>query len=316
MAYETAGASSVNDLIDKLRIFAVANGWTLDFNGVSGLGSGVAVLLHKGSVYVGFATDTSAGADTNDPGPRVHTYYFTGAYSGGAGPLAQAGHSGTSNTNNMTGPFGAYHFFADRDYLHVVVETTPGSFRHFGVGVLEKAGAVTTATYAYGTAWHWGSSRIGNILEAHHVLPFNDHGTSIPGAGTVIRADSDSISPRHVRVSDTTGVNGSACGGFIRYYTSEHRAAPIAGLALLTPSALTGRAPLLPLFCSVSRPSGNLSIIGAPYDMRFVRVDNMVAGELITLGPDSWKCFPVIRKNAVAGQENSQNFGYAYRVVP
>ena len=313
MAYETASASSVNDLIDKLRIFALANGWTVDFNGSSGLGTGIAVLLHKGGVYVGFATNTATGT-SEDPGPRVLTYYYTGPYSSGSGPLAQAGHSGTTDTNNMPGPFQAYHFFASGTYLHVVVEVAPGSFRHFGVGVLEKAGSVTTGVYAHGSFWNYATVYVSSFLSSFNSMPFDDQAYNNVAKSTVIRCDSDAISPRHGRVVDSA--SGSVCGGYRRSSAGTNSAAYVSGLAHFGPSALTGRAPLLPLFCSVFRPSGNLSIIGAPPDLRAVRIDNIAPGELITLGPDDWKVFPAIRKNGVSGQENSNAYGYAYRVVP
>jgi hypothetical protein len=49
---------------------------------------------------------------------------------------------------------------------------------------------------------------------------------------------------------------------------------------------------------------------------RLVRIDNLTPGDVMTIGSDQWKCFPVIRKNGGPGLETSLNWGYAYRVVP
>ena len=202
MTYETAGASSANDLIDKLRIFAENNGWTTDYSGASaaagsnnsapGAGS-TAVLLHKGGICAGFFTDTKLRT-VDDPGQFIGTTHYPGPYNPAQAPAAQSGMSSIFWTNNISGPYQASHFFADDNYLHAVVEVTPGSFRHFGVGQLEKAGALTTGAYAHGIRWRFTVSQgwINNFLLSYHTIPFDDGALSTfhnDVQGTMIRAD-------------------------------------------------------------------------------------------------------------------------------
>lgn len=324
MAYETGGSSGVNDLLDKIRVFAAANGWTVDFNGartdddpeVGGTGAvaGNIVLMHKSGLFAGFATDTKTGSNSTDPGPYFQTFYFS-SYSSGADPFAQSGMSGAVRTNKLVGPFQAYHLFAGDTYLHVVVEQTPGSFRHFGVGVLEKAGAVTTAAYASGMYWNWSTNEVNSFASSYHALPWDDGNVQNPSLSNVFRADSDSVSPRHCRLSDWANGGGQGWGGYRRDSNQAHENAPAAGFTRLPPSALTGRSVLFPLIIGVHRPSTMLSIVGAVKDVRVLRIDNMAPGDLITLGPDDWKVFPIIRKSGAAGMENSGLHGFAYRVV-
>lgn len=79
---------------------------------------------------------------------------------------------------------------------------------------------------------------------------------------------------------------------------------------------LTGRAILIPLIVSVARASDTLqSIVGSPFDLRAMRLDALQPGEIVTIGADQWRTFPVIRKNGAIGIESSGVYGYAYRVV-
>ena len=83
----------------------------------------------------------------------------------------------------------------------------------------------------------------------------------------------------------------------------------------LPPSELTGRAVLFPCLMAVHRPSGMLTLLGSPRDVRWTRIDNLAPGDIITIGAENWKVFPIIRKTGPSGQENSENYGLAYRVV-
>lgn len=314
MAYETAGASGVNDLLDKLRVFALAQGWTVDFNGARTDVTGNAVLISKAGLRYGFLTQIGGG-NTDTPADFIGAFQYPGPYSG-SNPHAQASASVATYCNNMPGPFAAYHFFAGTNkagdsYLHVVVEAQPGSFRHFGVGVIDKLGAITNGAYNYGSRWNYSTNWVNSLVGYHNVPWDSLENSSVNGnRGTAIRCDGDAISPRY-------GVFNSSDSG-LSSLTRIHGgplAGPTIGLSR-PPSTLTGRTILLPAIASIQRPSGFFTFLGAAPDLRFANITNLLPGELITLGPDTWKVFPVIRKNGVSGQENSGTLGYAYRVVP
>ena len=82
MAYETGTATSEQDLLDKLRIFALAQGWTVNrFGTRADDATGKELYLTKGGKYVAIVTTGSAGSST-DPGPRIYPVAVTG-YSAG-----------------------------------------------------------------------------------------------------------------------------------------------------------------------------------------------------------------------------------------
>lgn len=341
--YETAGASNVNDLLDKFRVFALASGWTVDFSGTrqdtqvnTNTGTyafpnsdnpnpGVAVpgnslVIHKGDCYAAWHTDTRVVPIAwANPGPYLLGQVFPGPYSGAVQPQKQAGCTPGNITNKLVGPFQAYHFFSGDTYLHAVVEITPGEFRHFGCGLLERAGAVTSGAYVTNTHWNQGTNFISDPANAYHAVPFDalgDYNTGLGWNATHIRADSDAVSPRNIALNARAGTtpDRGGWGGYVAGSNRDGRDALGAGLLQVGPSTLTGRSVLVPLIAGVTRPDGFGSVLGTPRDMRAVRIDNLAPGDAVTIGPDTWLVFPCSRKNGVSGQENSRNAGLAYRV--
>ena len=315
MPYETASASSTNDLIDKLRIFALAEGWTIDYHGGrtnpgggAQAGSNNALLLHKSGLYACFYTDTSSNTST-DPTPRIACYTYPGPFVSNDGTDLQAGKTATSAANALGGPYVAYHFFLSdaTPYLHVVLEVTSGRFAHLGVGVLDKSGGGTAVAYGYGLRWNWTIPN--DYTSMFHNTPWQEgNSSSTSPGGLALRADSDSISPRNYELRDAGAAR--AFGGWLN--TGRDLGQQFMRLG---PSALTGRTILVPPIVMVERGSGSFSLAGSPHDLRLVRIDNLAPGEIITIGADDWKVFPVIRKNGPSGVENSAAFGYAYRVL-
>lgn len=322
MPYETASATGPNDLLDKLRIFALANGWTVDYNGPrtnaggASQGNGLNALgLSKGGQAWMLYHDTSS-PNTSSPTPRIQGYMYPGPFVAASGTDLQANRSGLVATNNIGGPYVAYHFFTDpaRTYLHVALEVVVGRFSHFAIGLLNSVSS-PAAAYVTGLDWNFSTTFISSPTSGQHNVPFDSlAGSSGVAAGGRVRADSDGVSPRYLTINDAqSAANGQVVGGV--------RANNNTGISHLlisvAPSLYTGRAILAPALLAASRTTeSQRSMLGSPHDLRWIRIDNITPGDAITIGSDTWRVFPVIRKNGGAGIENSGNFGYAYRVVP
>lgn len=326
MAYETGTASSPNDLLDKMRIFALANGFTVDYWGVrtnvggGSQGNGLnALALNKGGLYWVLYHDTTA-ISVSDPTPRIRGYTYPGPWVSTNGTDAQTNKTNDIVSNNLTA-FLAYHFFTDsaQNYLHAVFEVVAGRFSHLGIGRMNKSGGGSVVPYAHGLWWNFTTTG-GQInwASGFHGIPFDAYVPSAARAGTVFRADSDGVTPRNYAMRFTNSSNFDGLGGFT-ITAGSFNAMEFGGLlGQIAPSALTGRAPLIPLIVLATRTVSPqvVSIVGVPPDMRGLRIDNITDGQVITVGSDQWKCFPLIRKNGPSGVENSANFGFAYRVVP
>lgn len=319
MSYQTGTANDVADLLDKWRLFLIANGWTIDFWGPKYTGQ--ALQVHRDGRYWSWWSDTTINPNDRYQGPYITGHLQTGYDPAAPGAYEQPGASYRVRTNKLTGPMQAYHFFAgvgrSGAYAHVVIETEPGIFRHMGMGVLDKMGAYENGQYIYATAWSGNTTEVNEQDSIYHGVPFDDYTFGVYNtnfASTLIRCDVDGISPRYIEVNNYDYRGPIGRGGWRSSQGTEQNST-VRGPYRAGASVLTGRAPLLPLYVCSSRGNGLWSDIGQPPDMRLVRIDNMEAGQELALGSDTWVVFPVARKNGAIGQPNSGNAGFAYRKV-
>ena len=321
MAYQTGSSSDVLDLLDKLRVFAIAQGWTVD--------EWTSPDLHisKGGRYFVLHGDTSAGSGGN-VGPFLQICGATG-YSAVAAWNAQPGTSPSVETNGMPGPFTAYHFFAGAspDYLHVVVEVSAGVFKHFHIGSLSPFGAIADGSYATGSRWQYNSGPDTNFPDHqnYHNYPFGCGTDDQLRGPSVLRVDTDGVSPKWNRFDSnyTTPAGYRATSVVLQstsFYSDVWRSP---GYALFngSPNAFNGLTVLIPMPVFVERASAKFSPAGYVKDVRFVNMKNLTAGETLTIGTDQWLVFPAIQKTAtwnVSGvlTPSSGYYGYAYKKIP
>ena len=315
MAYQTASATDSPDLLDQLRLFLIGAGWTVDFWG--DVSTNKALCVHRGTFYATFRTYATGGTGVGtgtDPAPFVGVTGHSG-YSGTPGPGTLTQASTELLTNGMPGPYVGYDFFegdgTSGPYIHVVVETQAGVFKHFGSGTLNKEGAITSGQYVYCSRWYYNDSvnsnyPISNPDQASpaHLVPFDTRNSYV---ATYVRADADGTSPYWMGGSNLNG-------GFSQNSPSVGNYETLRGPHLSSPSSLTGRTPLWPLWMIGRRLSNLYSPLGYPPDFRYIRIDNYNPKDVLTLGTDQWKVFPVIRKNGPTGEVNSGLYGYAYRI--
>lgn len=308
MPYATSSADGPTDLLEKLRSFAESAGWHTDaFRDRSTTGK--ALSLHCGDLYVTFFSQTTGGNSGNPP-PFIGIFGHTG-FSNSADPNTQSQSSPTVMTNYVPGPYHAVHFFcavAPQPYLHVVLETQAGTFKHFGTGQLVKQGIVDSGQYVYGSAWYYEYNYINNS-DNYHAVAFDDTASPWLSSALQVRADFGGISPRWGLISSTASEPLRLRTGW-RYKDS-----PLGLLHECGHSQITGRAPGYPLWCAVNRTANLYTVIGHPPDLRYIRLDSYAPNEELVLGPDRWKLFPVHRKNGPAGTPNSATHGFALRIT-
>ncbi len=309
MAYETGTALHANDLLDKIRVFAIAQGWTVNSWAArsDGGGSGGWCLnLAMDDLHVALFADLGAGTG-DDPGQYIGGYLYP-AWSAANGNMAQADASSRIYCNGLgSSQYVAYHFFGGAEHVHVVVETTTGTYKHLGFGRLRRLGAMTTGAYLYTSRWHYAIAYRWDVHSQNHGVPFNTHYAADPlGYSTVVRADSDGYSPRYLYSAANTNTHRILCG-----FSIQTERLPVRDLSA---STLTGRAILWPVLVEARRGTSSLySPIGQPPDFRWVRLNNLNPGDVLTLGTDEWMVFPVIRKNGGTGEVNSDTFGIAHK---
>lgn len=328
MAHQTGTANDPVDLLDKLRVFALANGWTIHNFGArpAGATAGQALQLSKGGLSASFLTLSAAGT-VADPGPKVGSYVHD-AYVGGSGTENQANGSPISYTNAMAGPYQAYDFFTGQGekgpYLYVVVETSAGLFKHFGIGILDSIGAMNTGAFHFNSNWNYSTTYVGTLANLAHLIPWsglentatNGYNNTTAWTSTQIRGDSDTLAPKWYLSTTSTGTGNL-------YVPRRLRGGPFSASQvgqvtnfpqLSSASNRTGRTTLVPTLMLGERTGGQFSPLGSGPGVRWVQMDYLDPGAVLTIGTDTWKVFPVIRKNGSTGQPNSLLYGYAYKM--
>jgi hypothetical protein len=186
MAYSSGTSTGPADLLDKLRLFLIANGWTVNkwddddtrYPTPSGAGlDGDGKRLHvqktaaDSTVMYFNLRSTVRGIPFGDRGTSGTLYagkfraevtglclYGSTGYDGGlvwdlqpGGTLNGALSWGVCMTELSTSAIPAYYFFEDGDTVIVLVEYTAGKYQWFTFGCLEKQGTYTGGQFFSGS---------------------------------------------------------------------------------------------------------------------------------------------------------------------
>lgn len=328
MAYETGTATTTLDLLDKLRLFAIANGWTVNRNVAAG--SGREVCLMKGSSYInlrayaneniiingigaagkyGIAINGSDGYAGGSTWDRQPGYPLRTTSSGG--DQAHATMELVANTAN----FPAYHFFADANCIYLELEVTTGQFQRLGFGKLDTFGAPSgDGRFFYATSSEhpvvgagssaWLNNDMDQANYANECVPFRAASwTTISKKGaSFLRAAFDSFNNwTHSGYQASVTETGQACisSRSISFPIEDWAPAPLNGVGIIVPQTI-----------GVLRGDTLINPVGVLPNIRFMDMTNYQPGAEFAFGGDTWKVFPWYQKGGVGGQR-----GIAYKKV-
>lgn len=340
MAYQTGTASSQTDLMNKLQTFASSNGFTVD--NYDGTNRFLSISRPADNLYMTFYWD-----GTNN----IALYQALGYNASYAQqPWNQVDDSGNGNStlaniysgrnvNNIgAGPYTAYYFFAYANpyAIHIVLEFSPGLYRHFAFGALQKVGTWTGGAFVAGHQWNDQNS--GSALDSpnsvvHTVLL---DGRSSPVTSTY-NYSLDSGATIHVEGLPDQPIGGK-WGVCMRPYANEVRTdrggtarvrisgGVREGVALsqygwLLPDIANGFIPMVPFEVfyhegDADSPPNSWYYLGRMANVTHIHLHGIDAAEEITVGSDTWVAFPVVRKSNIGGNnQESWNMGLFYRKV-
>lgn len=305
VAYESGVASSPADLVSKLGTLAAANGWT-----VSSATTGV--VFRNGDINVGVHADAS-------------TVYLRGAlgYDSGAAWNAQPGTAPDFSSSDVgAGPFTAYHAWVGdeggREYLHCAIEITSGMYRHFVIGQIVPYGAITGGVYVDAVYWHpngFSTQMLDNPVHRFVCSGHSNTNSPMPKAGWgQFWCDYDSKTDNWQLMYNNASpaippIHANRVKGSVGPMTMR-RALSLAGAM-----KWNLRTPLSPMEYMVGRSELLWSAVGRIPHMRQVSLANYAAADEISVGGETWKVFPIMRRNAgtpPVGVANSDLYGYAY----
>jgi hypothetical protein len=293
MAYQTGTASGTADLLDKLNAFAVANGWTLNRRDASSLS------ISKGTVYQNLWED----------GTQIKMYLAT-SYDGGFAWNAQPGANPfTQFSREMSGSFAAYHFFADGDYIYIVVEVDPGMFKHLAFGMIHRCSAYDGGEFS-------SAVLVDDLVAGRYHGLFGAYEDGLAGNGAAVntlRLNGVDSMPEWRQLN----VNTNIADYIVKSTEYGVSADPNTTLYYKdwfdnSPNTETQQTILIPIHLFVERPSNLFSPAGYIDDLRLVNMINITPGESRPIGAHDWLCFPVKSK----GVAPSNNYGYAYKKIP
>ncbi len=330
MSYETSTYTDIADLLAKIRIFAVANGWTANETAASWTN------LSKDGQFVNLRA-VDAEYTTNVPGPFIAMRGATG-YDSMEGYSTQPGTSSEVVSNDLSSG-GSYHIFSDGDYVHVALQPRVGVFSHIGFGAVDKVGAYTGGAYLFGLVWNHAhvasaatNNRINDPFNNSHAVPFDcgfsGSNQNQGGHGHILRAEVDGKSGSDgwfYYSGNSTLSNAQRRGLGVWRGSSSLGLSPIS-LGILqtaferTPSAYNQVGFLFPVPAMVQRPDSFYSPVGWYPDVRLVNMTNIQPGQVLSIAGDEWMCFPLKRKTSQRGISassdlNSWVFGLAYKRV-
>lgn len=322
MAYLQTTATSVSNMLDTIATFATGLGWTVHRNDTFTSGSNTRRILsigRAGADYAHFYSQLNNAAKTEiytmrsiglsttgdqSTNPEKSTYALTNLLSGG--PYVNFWLFGESGSN---------------PYIHCVVEHASGRYRHFGIGEIVKAGTWTGGSYCYGIDWNQSTLYADSPNSTQHNVMFHEGGNS--NNNGAIRCDN----------SDATanGISG-VDNRYLPYYLSPSRRAMTGlrvysitgtlcyvsegmGLKDYAFSNYNQRSHLIRLKHFVTVAGNYRRHIGEPPAIRALNINPFQAAEEFSIGADTWKVFPLIRKGLLVDAECSEYYGIAYKKV-
>jgi hypothetical protein len=330
MSYQTGTSSSQQDFLNKMLTFLTANGWTQD--DWDTVNKELAFhITSPASVYVSMRWDATASTG----GISIHhALGYTGGNTPGNHPndSGNGQKSGTPITSQRrldrigNGPFPNHYFFTDGPNptaAYVVLEVEAGVYRHMSFGKLIKIGDWTGGEFACGHRWDPSTFAADNPRSNSHHLPFDATNTNHYNFADTIHAEGLPNQPGSPgrwlvswagEIAMTNDGDGNARGyaiGGVRDGFLQNAMGPYAA------NPNNGYVPLIPIQCwyreDFVTPDG-WRLLGYAPDIRVVNIKHMEPGDEFTVGSDTWKVFPFVRKQYLQNDtDESWNGGFAFK---
>jgi hypothetical protein len=330
MSYQAGTSTGPNDLIDKLRIFLLANGWTVNLFTTIGAGYRLHVQKTAGDSTVMYFNFRSAIAET---GALISEDNLGGAngtvtgliVNGSTGyDVGQVWHkqpgypqnieaSNYSYGNCMTpmsiSAIPSYYFFSVDDTVNIVVEITAGKFQFMSFGLLEKQGAFTGGQFfsasldtrqpAYNYASGWYAPLYFTSMPSN---PLGGVFVNVDGTADW-RVPNQSYSQSEIYFPCVAGQQANETYsqlGMASYFWA------------FAPNAYNAMAAMCPIYTLLLRSDLNYSLLGWPSGVRFLNCTNYSAGQEVTYGAETWVVF-----HADSQQQTPKNMycGFAFKKV-
>ena len=336
MAYETGSVAGTEELITKLftfltdgRIFTTP--WVQDNLDVGANKASI----HLGNCYVHFLWDASTEVN-------IGVYQSLGFTAAGTQLDQHPNDSGNGNAAStpvvserrayfhVAGPWTKYHFFAYEDTacVYVVVEESPGVFRHpLGFGNIDKLNDWTGGEFAYGAFWNSSTTYIDVPNSGNHVMLLDGSSSATYElvSATMHLEGMPNGPASHkwgVFTGDTSLQNDGDGNGRCILWGGSRGGPWVRELSWMHSTHLSSLKVLIPItvaYRDTTDTPDEIIFLGQMHNVAVVNLSEFNVGDEITVGADTWIVFPWARKLYVSGgssTDESRNAGWAYKKVP
>ena len=287
MAFQTGTASSFINLLDALRLFATANGWTQNL--WADVGADKRLHLQKGGIYANFLAE----ADDSDLWINGSLGFDAGA-AWNAQPSVMPSSQGPRMSTILQGAIAwpvTYWLFqhAAPDSIEMVIRYQPTLHQWMMFGGITKYGTWAGGEYfaaSVGGSWA-GTKRAFRGQVESDAVPVLFHEQRTGGIGTHFGSN------LHAEVDSLTWWSDSLMAGNIAQATAARYAWPLVNRSL---SAFNGLTTLQPIEIYALRLDSHHSPLGRVEHVRYCNVLNHNAGDIIDIGGQKWMLFPWLEK--------------------
>ena len=294
MATETGSATDVIDLLDKLRIFCIAQTITVDEFLDQTNRKVLSVNFNGGFYSITFDTGETAIKLTQQTGFVAATAWGSQANST---PIA-AGQVTSTNKIDSVVSVPVYHFFFHTTMMYVVFQVSSGIWRAFCFGDITKFGTYT------------GGSMISGTNTNPEDIPFNTNqvylGMASQNSGSAMRIRADYTAANQMFSFETNG-SGNIGHSNIDGSREQHYFAA-------TPSSTTQATNTLVVryYLTHETIANNRVPIGELPDMRIMHMKFFNAGDIFDT---DWLVFPAALKAEFTdtGFIHSGHIGFAFK---
>ena len=304
MAYITGTAATFADLQTALQNACTANGWTLSSGILSK--NGCFFKLSNASNYLQIDGGTGRSGST-----------LTDAHTAGARLGSITGYAITFPINYEI------HLFTNPDEVYCVINYNSDFYQQISFGKSDVPGIGGTGAWFTGAYhstisltsadsrmvyWSGSISSAGVSYQDAQTVGLFAHGNNSGWQqASFVHAGLDSVGWK-------TAENGTAGTGLQGMSYAS-------GLLTAMPNLGNNANVLIPVKAIQFRFDNGRTVVANLRNVRYLRIDNIVPGEIITFGAEQWKCYPFHRKDATVrdgvanwtGAQHSGTWGYALK---
>lgn len=292
MAYFVGAANSLSDLRSALESALLSTGWSAEGGALSSNGLRLALSVTGDGTSIGSKLQASVG---NSPADLAPITPWIGPLSNGAGATSWAWPV-AYNLHVMSDPLEVYLVVQYGSFTQMLAFGKSPSSGNSGSGNWVhgvSSAAQTTLTEKSFTILPEGITTSNDSYQyklagcAPFFLRVVYHGVSM--ASTIHGAINAAGEP----VWSASGIDLSAANGISSSLV-------MAELMRVQPNSWNLECALLPCQVFQRRLENKVSLIGELVHLRYLRNDYISDGEVVTLGPDRWKVYPIYRRNTAA----------------